>query len=66
MDAMEPVGITGAAPGLTGTTKAVADRAEYTAGQRVRYKITKVPFPKLEWKDAAFEFNLKWTSEIFF
>ena len=39
--------------------KVVADRVEYTAGERVRYKIPKVPFPSLEWIDAAFDFNLR-------
>ena len=62
---MELVVITGAAPGLTGTTKVVADREEYMAGERFRYKRPKVPFPRLEWKDAAFKFNLRCTSAIF-
>ena len=62
---MEPVGITGAAPGLTGTTNIVDDRVKYTAGERVRYKRLKVPFSRLEWIDAAFKFNLGWTSAIF-
>ena len=62
---MEPVGITGAAPELTVTTTVVADRVEYTVGERVRYKRPKVLFPRLEWIDATFEFKLRWTSEIF-
>ena len=63
--AVEPAGITGSAPGLTGKTKAVDDSVEYTAAERVRYKRPKVPFPRLDWTYAAFEFNLRWTSEIF-
>ena len=62
---MELVGIKVSAPRLTGTTKVVDDRVEYTAGERVRYKIPKVPFPRLEWTDAAFEFNLRWNLAIF-
>ena len=56
---MEPVGITGAAPGLTVKAKVVEKRVEYTAVERVRYKRPKVPFPSLEWIDAAFDFNLR-------
>ena len=58
-------GITGAAPGLTGATKVVADRVEYMTGERFRYKRPKVLFPRLEWTEAAFEFNLGWTLAIF-
>ena len=63
---VEPVGIIGATPGLMGTTKAVADRVEYMAGERVRYNIPKAPFSRSEWTYAAFELNLRWTSAIFF
>ena len=59
------MGITETAPGLTGTTKEVADRVEYTAGERVRYNIPKVLFLEFEWIDAAFEFNLRQTLAIF-
>ena len=63
---MEPVGITGSAPGLTGATKVVADRLEYTVGERFGYKKPKVPFPRLKWTDAALKFNLRWSLDIFF
>ena len=54
----------GAYPGLTGTTKAVTDKVLYTAGDTVIWRRPRVPQPRLDWTEAAFELIFKLTSAM--
>ena len=56
----------GAEPGFTGTTKAVMDKVLYTAGDTVSWRRTRVPQPRLDWTEAAFELSFKLTSAMVF
>ena len=52
----------GADPGLVGTTKAVTDKVLYTAVDTVSWRRPRVPQPRLDWTEAAFELSFKLTS----
>ena len=54
---VEPVGIIGSGPGLTGRTNSVVDKVAYTAGETVKNKRPSVPHLRLDCTDAAFKFN---------
>ena len=54
-------GISGAEPGLTGTTKAVTDKVLYTAGDTVTWRRPRVLQPRLDWTEAEFELSFKLT-----
>ena len=54
-------GISGEDPGLTGPTKAVTDNVFYTEGDTVSWRRPRVPQPRLDWTEAAFEFSFKLT-----
>ena len=56
--------MSGAEPGLTGTTKALTDKVLYTAGDTVSWRMPRVPQPRLDWTEAAFEFSFKLTSAM--
>ena len=56
--------MSGADPGLTGKTKAVTDKVLYTAGDTVSWRKPRVPQPRLDWTEAAFELSLKLTSAM--
>ena len=56
--------MSGAEPGLTGTTKLVTDKVLYTAGDKVRWRRLRVPQPRLDWTEAEFELSFKLTSEM--
>ena len=58
--------MSGAEPVLTGTTKAVKDKVFYTAGDTVSWRRPRVPQPKLDWTEAAFELSFKLTSAMVF
>ena len=45
--------------GLTGVMRAVDKSVAYTAGETVSCISPSVPQPRLDWMDAAFEFNFK-------
>ena len=51
-------------PGLTGTTKAVMNKVLYTAGDTVSWRRPRVPQPRLDWTEAAFESSFKLTSAM--
>ena len=53
-----------AVPGLTVTTEAVTDKVLYTAGNTVSWKRPRVPQPRLDWTEAAFELSFKLTSAM--
>ena len=61
---VEPVGMIGSGPGLTGGTNLVVDKMVYTAGETVKNKRPSVPHPRLDYTDAALEFNFKWMSAM--
>ena len=61
---VEPVGMIGSVPGLTGGTNVVVDKVAYTAGKRVKNKRPSMPNPRLDCTDAALEFKLKWMSAM--
>ena len=50
-----------AEPGLTGTTKAVTYKVLYKAGDTVSWRRPRVPQPRLDWTEAAFELSFKLT-----
>ena len=56
--------ISGEDPGLTGIKKAVADKVLYTAGDAVSWRRPRVPQPKFDWTEAAFELSFKLTSAM--
>ena len=51
-------------PGLMGTTKTVADKVLYTAGDTVSWRRQRVPQPKFDLTEAAFELSFKLTSAM--
>ena len=51
----------GADPGLTGTKKAVTDKVLCTAGNTFSWRNPRVPQPRLDWTEAAFELSFKLT-----
>ena len=51
-------------PGLMGTKKVVTDKVLYTAGDTVSWRRPRMPQPRLDWTEAAFELNFKLTSDI--
>ena len=57
-------GTSGAEAGLTGTTKAVTDKKIYTEGDTVSWRRPRVPQPRLDWTEAAFELSFKLTSAM--
>ena len=59
---VEPVGMIGSGPGLTGGTNVVVDKLAYTAGKTLKNKSPSVPHQRLDCTDAAFAFNFKWMS----
>ena len=61
---VEPVGMVGSGPGLTGGTNVVVDKVGYTAGETVKNKRPIVPHPRLDCTGAALEFNFKWMSTM--
>ena len=50
--------------GLTGTTKAVTDKLFYTAGDIVSWRRPRVPQPRFDWTEVAFELSIKLTSAM--
>ena len=54
-------GMSGVDPGLTGPKKAVTDKLLYTAGDTVSWRRPRVPQPRLDWTEAAFELSFKLT-----
>ena len=56
--------MSGAEPGLIGTTKLVADKVLYTAGGTVSWRRPRVPQPRLVWTEAELELSFKLTSEM--
>ena len=54
-------GMSGAESGLTGMTKAVTDKVLYTAGDTVSWRRPRVPQPRMDWTEAAFELSFKLT-----
>ena len=50
--------------GLMGKTKAVTDKVLYTAGNTVSWRRPRVPQPRLDWTEAAFELSFKLTSAM--
>ena len=61
---MELAGMSGEEPGLTGIKKVVTDKVLYTAGDTVSWRRPRVPQPRLDWTEAAFELSFKLTSEM--
>ena len=61
---VELVGMSGADPGLTGTTKAVTDKVLYTEGDTVSWRRPRVLQPRLDWTKAAFELSFKLKSAM--
>ena len=57
-------GMIGSEPWLTGTTKAVMDKVLYTAGDTVSWRRPRVPQPRFDWTEAAFELSFKLNSAI--
>ena len=53
--------MSGAEPGLMGTTKAVTGKVLYTAGDTVSWSRPRVSQPRLDWTEAAFELSFKLT-----
>ena len=56
--------MSGAEPGLTGMMKAVTDKVLYTAGGTVSWRRPRLPQPRLDWTEAAFELSFKLTSAM--
>ena len=56
--------MSGEDPGLMGTKKAVTDKVLYTAGNTVSCRRPRVPQPRLDWMEAAFELSFKLTSAM--
>ena len=54
----------GAELGLTETSKAVTDNVLYTAGDTVSQRRPRVPQPRLDWTEVAFELSFKLTSAM--
>ena len=54
----------GSEPGLTGTMKVTDNKVLWTPGETVSLRRPRVPQPRLDWTEAAFEFNFKWTSAM--
>ena len=54
--------IVAVAPRFGGGTKRVANRVAKTFSKRVRWMRPSVPYPKLDWMDAAFELRNLWIS----
>ena len=54
----------GTEPGLTGTMKATDNKVLQTAGDTVIWRRSRVPQPRLDWTEAAFELNFKLTSAM--
>ena len=54
----------GTEPGLTGMTKSVTDKVLYTVGDTVSWRRTRVPQPRLDWTEAAFELSFKLNSAM--
>ena len=61
---VEPVGMIGSGPGLTGGTNVVVDKVAYTAGKTVKNKRPSEPHPRLDCTDAALELSFKWMSAM--
>ena len=61
---VEPVGMIGLGPGLTGGTNVVVDKVAYTAGETVKNKRPSAPHPGLDCTDTALEFIFKWMSAM--
>ena len=56
--------MSGEEPGFMGTTKLVTDKVLYKAGDAVNWRRPRVPQPRLDWMEAAFELSFKLTSEM--
>ena len=56
--------MSGEEPGLMGTTKVVTDIVFYTGVDTVGWRRPRVPQPRLDWTEAAFELSFKLTSEM--
>ena len=50
--------------GLMGTTKAVTDKVLNMAGDTVSWRRPRVPQPRFDWTDSAFELSFKLTSAM--
>ena len=61
---MELAGMSGEELGLTVTKKALTDKVLYTAGNTVSWRRPRVPQPRFDWTEAAFELSFKLTSEM--
>ena len=53
-----------AEPGLMVTTKVVTDKVLYMEGDTISWSRPRVPQPRLDWTEAAFELSFKLTSEM--
>ena len=53
-----------AEPGLTGTTKSVTDKLLYKVGDTLSWRRPRLPQPRLDWTEAAFELSFKLTSAM--
>ena len=53
MAPVEPVGMIGSGPGLTGGTNVVVDKVAYAAGETVKNKRPSMPHLRLDCTDAA-------------
>ena len=61
---VDPGGTSHVCPGFNGALNVTPDRGFYTASVTVNASRPRAPFPSPEWTEAAFEFNLMWTSAI--
>ena len=53
--------MSGEDPGLMGTTEVVTDKVLYMADDTVSWRRPKVPQPRLDWTEVAFELSFKLT-----
>ena len=58
---VELAGISGEEPGLMVTKKLVTNKVLYTAGDTVSWRMPRVPQPRLDWTEVAFELSFKLT-----
>ena len=56
---VELVGTSGEDPGFMVTTKAVTDKVLYMADDTVSWRRPRVPQPRLDWTEVAFELSFK-------
>ena len=56
--------MSGEETGLTRKKKVVTDKVLYTAGDTVSWRRLRVPQPRFDWTEAAFELSFKLTSAM--